>query len=142
MQAIELYRARFRPSAQLAKPYVMLGVNVFAADTDAEATLLFSSLQQAFVNLRSGRPGQAAAAGAPATVRRSASPRKAMLDYALSCSAVGSRRNGRQRASRHSSRRTGADELMVTAQIFDHAARLRSFEILAGLRDRIGQAAA
>ncbi len=58
MQAIEIYRAQFRPSAQLDRPYVMLGFNVFAADTDEEARLLFTSLQQAFVNLRRGRPGR------------------------------------------------------------------------------------
>ena len=56
MQAIEIYRSRFRPSAQLERPYVMLGFNVFAADTDDEARLLATSMQQAFVNLRSGRP--------------------------------------------------------------------------------------
>ena len=64
MQAITLYRDTFKPSAQLAKPYVMLGFNVFAADTDEEAQLRATSMQQAFVNLRSGRPGQAAAAAA------------------------------------------------------------------------------
>src|SRR6187551_2528466 len=58
MQAIEIYRATFKPSAQLAKPYVMLGFNVFAADTDEEAQVRATSAQQAFVNLRSGRPGQ------------------------------------------------------------------------------------
>ncbi len=57
-QAVELYRRRFNPSEQLQRPYVMLGVNVFAAGTDAEAERLFSSLQQAFVRLRFGRPGQ------------------------------------------------------------------------------------
>ncbi len=58
LEALDIYRARFRPSAQLDKPYVMLGFNVFAADTDAEGLLLASSMQQAFVNLRTGRPGQ------------------------------------------------------------------------------------
>ncbi len=56
MQAIDVYRAGFRPSARLAKPYVMLGFNVFAADTDEEAHFRATSMQQAFVNLRSGRP--------------------------------------------------------------------------------------
>ena len=56
--ALEIYRSRFQPSEYLDKPHVMLGVNVFAAPTDEEARLLFSSLQQAFVNLRTGRPGQ------------------------------------------------------------------------------------
>jgi luciferase family oxidoreductase group 1 len=58
MQAVQLYRATFRPSAQLAKPYVMLGFNVFAADSDEEAEFLATSAQQAFVNLRSGRPSR------------------------------------------------------------------------------------
>src|SRR5204862_5871616 len=58
MPAIELYRAQFQPSGQLDRPYVMLGFNVFAADTDEEGALLFTSLQQAFVNLRRGTPGR------------------------------------------------------------------------------------
>ena len=58
MQAIRIYRETFKPSAQLAKPYVMLGFNVFAAETDEEAEFLATSWQQAFVNLRSGRPGR------------------------------------------------------------------------------------
>src|SRR4249920_293385 len=58
MQAIEVYREQFEPSEQLDRPYVMLGFNVFAADTDDEARLLFTSLQQAFVNLRRGQPGR------------------------------------------------------------------------------------
>jgi alkanesulfonate monooxygenase SsuD/methylene tetrahydromethanopterin reductase-like flavin-dependent oxidoreductase (luciferase family) len=57
-QAIEIYRANFKPSAQLAKPYVMLGFNVFAADTDEEAHFRATSMQQAFVNLRTGRPSK------------------------------------------------------------------------------------
>src|SRR5579871_6388421 len=56
--AMAVYRARFKPSEQLDKPYVMLGINVFAAESDREAARLFSSLQQAFINLRSGRPGR------------------------------------------------------------------------------------
>ena len=58
MEALELYRAEFKPSAQLAKPYVMLGFNVFAANTVDEARFRATSWQQAFVNLRSGRPMQ------------------------------------------------------------------------------------
>jgi luciferase family oxidoreductase group 1 len=70
MQAIEVYRANFKPSAQLDKPYVMLGFNVFAADTDERRRCCATSMQQAFVNLRSGRPVQAAAAGGPAISTR------------------------------------------------------------------------
>lgn len=129
MDAIAIYRARFRPSEYLAAPRVMLGLNVFAAETDAEARLLFSSLQQAFVNLRSGRPGklprpvEGFEAGLDLRSR-------AMLDHALSCSVVGGPATVR-RGIAEFVERTGADELMVTAQIHDHAARVRSFEILA-----------
>jgi luciferase family oxidoreductase group 1 len=127
--AVAIYRDRFRPSERLAKPYVMLGVNIFAADTDAEARLLFSSLQQAFLNLRRGRPGKLPppAADFDAGLDRYG---KAMLEDALSCSIVGGPETIRQGLPQFVAR-TGADELMVTAQIFDHAARKRSFEILA-----------
>lgn len=137
--ALEVYRTRFQPSAQLDKPYVMLGLNVFAAPTDAEAKLLFSSLQQAFVNLRSGRPGQL-----PPPVEnydRDLDPMaKSMLSQALSCAVVGSPETVRQGIDAFI-RRTGADELMVTAQCFDHAARVRSFEILADVHKSMSKAA-
>jgi luciferase family oxidoreductase group 1 len=129
-QALAVYRERFRPSAQLDKPHVMLGLNVIAADTDAEAKLLFSSLQQAFVNLRTGRPGQLPPpvegfeAGLDPVAR-------SMLDDALSCAVVGSPETVRQGIEAFAAR-TGADELMLTAQVFDHTARVRSFEIAAG----------
>ena len=126
--AIAIYRDRFRPSAQLAAPRVMLGINVVAADTDAEARILFSSLQQAFINLRSGRPGKLPAPieGFDAQIPPRA---KLMLDHSLSCAVVGGPETVRAEVAAFVAR-TGADELMVTAQIFDHAARKRSFEIL------------
>jgi luciferase family oxidoreductase group 1 len=137
--AIDIYRSRFQPSERLAKPRLMLGLNVFAADTDAEARLLFSSLQQAFVNLRTGRPGKlpAPVEGYESTLDPMA---KGMLDQALSCTIVGSPATVRSGLDAFV-RRTGADELMVTAQIFDHKARLRSFEILAGAHRELSQAA-
>ena len=132
MEAMAIYRAGFQPSSQQATPYVMLGVNVFAADTDAEARLLYSSLQQAFVNLRSGRPGKL-----PPPVEdleQRLDPRaRAMLDHSLSCSIVGSPDTVRNGLDRFIAQ-TRPDELMVTAQIFDPGARLRSYEILASLR--------
>jgi luciferase family oxidoreductase group 1 len=132
MAAMAIYRERFRPSAQLQKPYVMLGLNVFAADTDAQARRLFSSLQQAFVNLRSGRPGKLPAPVDGMDTRLD--PRaRAMLDSALSCSVVGGPATVRAGVQAFIDR-TGADELMVTAQIHDHAARRRSFELLADVR--------
>lgn len=137
--ALEIYRSRFQPSEQLDKPYVMLGLNVFAAPTDAEAKLLFTSLQQAFVNLRTGRPGRLPppVEGYDQTLEPMA---KTMLGQALSCAVVGSPETVRQGIDAFV-RRTGADELMVTAQIFDHMARVRSFEILAEAHKSLSQAA-
>ncbi len=129
MQAIEIYRAQFQPSGQLDEPYVMLGFNVFAADTDEEAVLLFSSLQQAFVNLRRGHPGRL-----PPPLHgfehRLGPAERAMIAQALSSAAVGSPDTVRRGVEAFVAR-TGADELIITSQIFDHAARLRSYEITA-----------
>ena len=137
--ATAIYRERFQPSEHLAAPRVMLGLNVFAADTDAEARFLFSSLQQAFVNLRSGRPGLL-----PAPVEdyesRIDPVASAMLRQALSCAVVGSAETVRRGVEAFVAR-TGADELMVTAQIFDPAARVRSFEILASVSEGLAKAA-
>lgn len=137
--AIAIYRERFEPSEQLDKPYVMLGLNVIAAETDDEARLLFTSLQQAFVNLRTGRAGKLPAPrpGFEAEIDPMA---KAMLGSALSCAIVGSR-DTVKRGLADFVARTGADELMVTAQVFDHAARVRSYEILADVRDELAKAA-
>jgi len=129
MQALEVYRGSFRASKQLASPYVMLGFNIFAADTDAEAQLLATSMQQAFVNLRSGRPSQL-----PPPMEgydtQLAPAAKAMLAEVLACSAIGS--PGTVRAALAAFiERTKPDELMLTSQIFDHAARLRSYQLAA-----------
>ncbi len=131
MQAVALYRANFRPSKQLTKPYVMLGFNVFAADSDAAAAFQATSMQQAFVNLRSGRPAQLPPPVADYPDRVSPAER-ALLESVLSCSAIGS--PGSVRASLKAFiEHTGADELMITSQIYDHAARLRSYEITSGI---------
>lgn len=129
MAAIELYRAEFRPSPTLAKPYVMLGFNVFAADSPTEAQFRATSMQQAFVNLRSGRPTQLPPPVEGYTERLGPQER-AMLDQVLSCASIGTPEMVR-RDLRDFIAKTGADELMITSQIFDHAARLRSFEIAA-----------
>jgi len=127
MQAISLYRETFRPSAQLAKPYVMLGFNVFAADSDEEAAVLATSVQQAFVNLRTGRPAKLPPP-LPGYRETLPAPVKAMLDDVLSCTAIGSPATVREAVADFVAR-TGADELMITSQVFDHAARLRSYEL-------------
>ena len=129
MAAIQTYRQTFRPSDRLAKPYVMLGFNVFAAETDDQARLLFSSVQQAFVNLRSGRPGKL-----PPPVagyeQGLGDAERGMIAQALACSAVGSPATVRREIDAFVAR-TGADELMITSQIWSHADRVRSLELLA-----------
>jgi luciferase family oxidoreductase group 1 len=132
MQAVDIYRARFQPSAQLDRPYVMLGFNVFAAESDSEARILATSMQQAFVNLRSGRPATLPPPMEGYESRLPASA-KALLSDVLTCSAVGSPDTVR-RAMMAFIERTRPDELMITAQIFDHAARLRSYEIAADIQ--------
>ncbi|WEF30666.1 LLM class flavin-dependent oxidoreductase [Pseudoduganella chitinolytica] len=135
MQAVALYRANFKPSAQLDKPYVMLGYNVFAADTDEEAQWRATSMEQAFVNLRTGRPGKLPP---PVTNYRDAlGPQEnAMLDSVLSCSAIGSPETVAAQMKAFIAS-TGPDELMITSQIFEHGARLRSYEILADVHRRL-----
>jgi luciferase family oxidoreductase group 1 len=139
MDAIRIYRDTFRPSPELAKPYVMLGVNVIAADTDEEARRLLTSLQQAFVNLRRGRPGVL-----PAPVEgfddQLDPVERVHLDQVLSASVVGSPDAVRRGLEQFISR-AGADEVIIAAQIFDHAARLRSYEITATARERLKQSA-
>ncbi len=133
MEAIDIYRARFRPSNQLDRPYVMLGFNVFAADTDAEARHIATSMQQAFVNLRTGQPSQL-----PPPVGgyldRLPPPARAMLDDVLGCSAIGAPETVRKQIEAFIER-TQPQELMITSQVFDHRARRRSFEIAANVRD-------
>jgi luciferase family oxidoreductase group 1 len=135
-EAVELYRHRFHPSEHLERPYVMVGANVFAADTEAEARRLMTSIAQALLNLRRGMP-------APLPPPRDGfeaelSPaEQAGLDQALSCSAVGTLDQVRE-ALGAIIERTGADELMLTAQVYDHAARLRCFEIAAQALKSLG----
>jgi len=131
MQAIELYRANFRPSAQLDKPYVMLGFNVFAADSDEEAQFQATSMQQAFVNLRTGRPSRLQPP-VKGYLEALGQAERAMLDSVLSCSAIGSPETVASQLKAFIAH-TRPDELMITSQIFDHAARLRSYEITAAI---------
>lgn len=129
MPALELYRAQFRPSERLERPYVMLGVNVFAADTEDEAALLFTSLQQAFVSLRRGHPGPLPPPAMGYAERLAAMDRSGIQEM-LAWSMVGAPGTVRRGLEAFVAR-TGADELMVTSQIHDHAARLRSYQLTA-----------
>jgi len=127
MQAIDIYRATFRPSVHLNKPYVMLGFNIFAAETDAQAHYLASSAQQAFINLRSGRPAKI-----PPPVdnfmHQIGEAERFLLNQILACSAIGSPDTVAQQMQEFIAK-TSADELMVASNIFDHQARLRSYAI-------------
>ena len=127
MDAIALYRREFTPSAHLDRPYVMLGFNVIAAANDEEARFLFTSLQQAFLNLRRGQPAQLPPpiAGFGETMTPA---ERAMLEHALACSAIGSPETV-ARGMRDVITRTAADELIIASQVFEHRARLRSYEI-------------
>jgi luciferase family oxidoreductase group 1 len=128
MEAIKVYRERFEPSEQLSEPYVMLGFNAIVADTDEEAELLSTSIQQAFVALRTGDPIQLPP---PKPGFADALPleARATLRAVLSASAIGSPETARRQAEEFVER-TRPDELIVTAQIYDHQARLRSYELL------------
>ncbi|BCM89806.1 alkanal monooxygenase alpha chain [Abditibacteriota bacterium] len=129
LQALDIYRHNFEPSEVLSKPYAMVVANVFAADSDTEARRLFTSIQQSFVNLRRGAPGQL-----PPPLEGNERPwadyEQDTIDHALAFSFVGvaeTIRDGLQNLIN----KTGADELMLAGMIYDHGARLRSFELVA-----------
>jgi luciferase family oxidoreductase group 1 len=132
-QAIAIYRDRFQPSEQLAAPHVMLGVTCVAADTDEEARFLFSSLQQSTLNNRLGSPGRV-----PPPIENFEAAldpyKRAVVEDAFGAAVVGGPETVR-RGLEDLIARTAADELMVTANIFDHDKRKRSFAIVARLRD-------
>ncbi len=138
-QALDIYRRDFKPSAQLGHPYVILGVGIFAADTDAEARRLFTSVQQQFINLRRGTPGKLQPPIEDPN-HRWEPQEQSVLEQTLSASLVGSpetvARDFEAFVLAHR-----PDEIMATAQIFDHEARLRSFELLAEVgRGRVAAA--
>jgi luciferase family oxidoreductase group 1 len=134
-EALLRYRRNFKPSARLDQPYAMLGVNVVVAETDGEARRLFTSQQQSFVNLRRGRPGLI-----PPPIDDMdtywAPHEKAMVERALACAIVGDRDTVR-RGLADVIERHRPDELMLTANIFDHALRKRSFEWVMQVREAL-----
>jgi luciferase family oxidoreductase group 1 len=129
MQAVKIYRERFEPSAQLAKPCVMVGCNVIVADTEDEAKRLFTSSQQTFTRMLRGTRGKL-----PPPIddiETFWSPaEKAQVSSMLACSFYGSPETIRAKLDPFIEA-TGADELMVAAAIWDHQARVHSFELLA-----------
>jgi luciferase family oxidoreductase group 1 len=131
LDALQIYREEFRASIQLKAPFAMVGVNVVAAETDAEASRLFTTIQQSFTNLLRGRPGQMQppiddieSYWTPAEKMRASH----MLKYSI----VGSPETVRKGLQDLLSK-TAADELMVVSAVYDHVARIRSYEILAEL---------
>jgi luciferase family oxidoreductase group 1 len=129
VDAIDIYRNRFEPSDRLAKPYAMVAANVIAAETDEEARRLFTSIQQSFIALRRGQPGKL-----PRPIEKieefASEAELALVRRALAVSFVGSPENVRQGLSEFIAR-IAPDEIMITGHIYDHEARLRSFEIAA-----------
>jgi luciferase family oxidoreductase group 1 len=137
-EAIAVYRRNFRPSPRLDNPYIMAGYNVFAADTQEEARLIATSMQQSFVRLRTGQPGKMPppVAGYYESLPPSA---RAMLDDVLSASSIGTQADI-ERDLRAFVERTGVDELIIGGAIHDFEARKRSLEIaMAAARAVVGR---
>ena len=129
-EALAVYRQQFRPSPWLDKPHVTVGFNIFAADTREEARFLASSMQQKFISLRTGN-GRGRFQPPVEGYYESLPPaHRAMLDQTLACTAIGTREDVAE-ALAAILRRTGADEIMVAGQIFDHQARLKSYALAA-----------
>jgi luciferase family oxidoreductase group 1 len=135
LPALEIYRRHFKPSQQLTKPYAMVAANIIAADTDAQARRLFTSLQQSFIKLRRGNPGPLSppiddidAWGSPVE--------RAGLNHSLIYSFVGAPETVARKVQSFL-KTTQADELIVSGHIFDHTARLRSYELAAHVRDML-----
>src|SRR5579863_3030721 len=135
LEALSLYRRNFQPSKYLDKPYAMVGANVIAAETDTAARFQFTSIQQAFTNLRRGMPGQI-----PAPIENIDdfwSPvEKAYTSQSLLCSVIGSVETVERGLNRFLEV-TQPDELIITANIYDQSARLRSFELVSEIRNRL-----
>jgi luciferase family oxidoreductase group 1 len=132
MQAMHVYRSTYQPSARWPEPHAMVGVNVVAADTDEEAAWHFTSLQQRFLGMQRGQRGPLPKPIDPALMETLWSPtEKAGVMRMLAAAAVGSPGRVRQRLE-EIIEATGANELIVAGALHDHAARLRSYELLAG----------
>ena len=129
LDALEIYREQFKPSKQLDHPYAMAGVNVIAADTDDEARRLFTTVQQSFTNLFRGSPGQMQPPIDDIELYWTL-PEKHQASHMLKYSIVGSAETVRSGVERFVAL-TKVNELMIVSSIYDHAARIRSYEIVA-----------
>jgi len=136
--ALAIYRREFRPSARLQQPYAMLGINVVAADTDAQARRLFTTQQQSFINLRRGRPGLVPPPIDDIETYWTATERFG-VERALACAVVGSPATVQHGLAEFIARHR-PDELLLTANIFEHALRCRSFELAMQAREGLADA--
>jgi luciferase family oxidoreductase group 1 len=137
LDALRIYRARFKPSSHLAKPHAMIGINVIAADTDNEARRQFTSVQQSFTNLRRNNPTQI-----PPPIDDIDSywtpQEKSNASITLTISAVGSPETV-ERSLRRFIEVAQPDEIIATAHLHDHHARLHSFEILSQIHSNLSR---
>jgi luciferase family oxidoreductase group 1 len=136
MDALKIYREMFKPSEQWKQPHAMVAANVIAAATDGEARRLFSSAQQSFLNLRRGSPGQLPPPVDDIEAYFASPAERAMLNQTLSCSFVGSPETV-LRGLQSFLDQTQADELIATGHIYDHLARLRSFELISEIGPKL-----
>jgi luciferase family oxidoreductase group 1 len=146
MPALEIYRTRFQRTSigrePLERPYVMPGISIIAADTDQEARRLFTSHQQVFLALRRGQLGPVPPPVDPNRFDAALTPlERAELGHVFSSAIVGSPATV-QRGVMEFLEKTNADELIISGQVYDHTARLRSFEIVAGVRRTLDAAIA
>lgn len=134
MQALQIYRARFRPNGlpgALTQPYAMVAVNVVCADTDDEANVLFTSLHQRFLGMQSGKRGPLPKAITVAEMAALGTPAERVgAEQMLAVKAVGSPATVHARLNEIIAQ-TRADELIIASAVHDHAARKRSYELLA-----------
>jgi len=131
LQALQVYRSTYRPSAEWPKPHAMVGVNVIAAEGDDEAAWLFTSLQQRFLGMQRGQRGPLPKPIDPALLESMwTAQEKHGVQRMLAATAVGSPHSVRRQLDAIVER-TAADELIVAGAIHDHAARLRSYQLLA-----------
>ena len=136
MDALKVYREMFKPSERWKQPHAMVAANVIAAATDGEARRLFTSAQQSFLNLRRGSPGQLPPPVDDIEPYFASPAERAMLNQTLSCSFVGTP-DMVLRGLQSFLDQTQADELIINGHIYDHLARLRSFELISEIGPKL-----